>query len=236
MKKVFFIFLIFSHFAYAMDLQEDLFEELDAQYNQEAKKISDPLEGYNRFMTDINWAFYDYVVSPSTEIYSKVTPNGLRIGIYNFFDNLSSPLRFLSALFSWHIQDALDEFGRFALNTTFGFGGVFDIATANELYAHDADFGVLFGRYGIKSGPHIVLPIFGPRNLRDALSMPLNTLASPTTYLDSLTLSTSAYIVRGINYTARHKKTLDTFRADSLDTYILMRDAYEQRREALIKE
>ena len=236
MKKTIFIFLVFFHSLYGLDIQEDFFEELNTEYHQEAEKISDPLEKYNRFMTDVNWTLYDYVFSPITDTYTTITPKGLRIGIYNFFDNLGSGLRFVSSLVSLRPKEAMDELGRFMLNTVFGFGGIFDIATPNKLYSHDTDFGIALGRLGVDSGIHLVLPIVGPRNLRDTLTMPLNALASPTTYLDSGALSLSAYTLRNINYTSRHKDTLDTFRADSLDTYILIRDAYEQRRESLIKD
>ena len=211
-------------------------EDFDKEYQEQNQQINDPLESYNRFMHDVNWAIYDYFYSPVVDVYTTVTPKGARLGVYNFFDNLSSGLRFVANLLQFRPQAAADEFGRFVLNTVFGFGGVFDIATPNGLYAHEADFGTVLGTWGIEGGFHLVLPLLGPSNLRDALMTPLNVLAQPTTYLDSTSLAVGAYLLKNINYTARHKNTLDTFRNDSLDSYILMRNAYEQNRESLIKE
>ncbi|MDY5616774.1 MAG: MlaA family lipoprotein, partial [Helicobacter sp.] len=113
---------------------------------------------------------------------------------------------------------------------------ILDIATPNGLYSKRSDFGITFGRWGLDGEFYFVLPLLGPSNFRDILAMPLNALAYPTTYIDSFWTSSTIYTLKEFNYTARHKDTIDTLRRDGLDSYILMRNAYEQFRNELIKE
>lgn len=232
MRKI--LFLLFFALAQLAFTQEDFLSEFESEYTQST--IKDPFETYNRFMTDVNWGIYDYVLSPALEGYNATTPLGLRIGIYNFFDNLASPLRFLSQLLTFHFKEAGNELARFSLNSTFGLGGIFDIATPNGLYSKRSDFGITFGRWGIGGEFYFVLPLLGPSNFRDILAMPLNALAYPTTYIDPFLASSGVYALKEFNYIARHKDTFDTIRRDSLDSYALMRDTYEQFRNELIKE
>lgn len=229
-----FILIMLIIFSQSLFGQEEFLEDFESEYTQSV--IKDPFEKYNRFMTEVNWDIYDYVFDPALQVYNTATPLGLRLGIYNFFDNLASPLRFLSHLFSFRFNDAINEFGRFTLNSTFGIGGILDIATPNGLYSKRSDFGITFGRWGIDGEFYFVLPLIGPSNFRDILAMPLNALAYPTTYLEPFLLSAGVYTFKEFNYTARHKDTLDTFRRDSLNTYVLMKNSYEQHRNELIKE
>lgn len=228
------LFLLFFTLSQLTFAQDNFLNEFESEYT--STTIKDPFEKYNRFMTNVNWGIYDYIFSPALEGYNAITPLGLRIGIYNFFDNLASPLRFLSQLLTFHFKEAGNEFARFTLNSTFGFGGILDIATSNGLYSKRSDFGITFGRWGFDGEFYFVLPLLGPSNLRDILAMPLNAFAYPTTYINPFWASSVVYTFKEFNYTARHKDTIDTIRRDGLDSYVLMRDTYEQFRDELIKE
>lgn len=228
MKKLFLILIFLCH-CYAFDL-----ESFEAEYQQQP--INDPLETYNRFINIMNWKFYDYIFSPILKGYTCIIPLGFRIGIENFFENLNSPLRFLGHILVLKPQDAMNEFGRFSLNSTVGVLGIFDIASANKLYAKDTDFGIVFGKWGIKEGFPIILPLLGPSNLRDTISLPLNSLASPITYVKPTSYAMGIYGINNISDAAQRKDVLDSIRKDSLDDYILMRQSYQSYRERLIKE
>lgn len=214
--------------------QEELLNDFEYEYTPNTTK--DPLISYNRWMHNINSGIYHYMLSPALDAYNLVTPLGLRIGIYNFFDNLAAPLRFLAILLAGEPKNAMNELGRFALNSTAGILGIFDIASENGLYSYHNDFGITFGKWGIDGGFHLVLPLLGPRNLRDTIALPLNTLAYPTNYLKPSELAISINLLEIANYTARHKATLDSMYQDSLDSYLLFRNTYEQRRAQLISE
>lgn len=238
MQKLLLI-LFLNLFIYAQDSvksesqNEEFLHEFESEYSP---PIKDPLISYNRLMHNINWGIYDYILSPTLDIYNYTIPLGLRIGVYNFFDNLASPLRFLAHLFAGEPKNAMDELGRFTLNSTAGILGIFDVASQNSLYSHRNDFGITFGKWGMNGGFHIVLPLFGPSNLRDCLAMPLNALAYPPNYLNPTEVAITADVLEAVNYMARHKATLNSMRQDSLDNYLLFRDAYEQRRTELILE
>ena len=209
-------------------------ESFEEEYQQQP--INDPLEKYNRFMNEVNWGFYDYFFSHILEGYNCIIPLGIRMGIENLFENLRSPLRFLGHILVLQTQDALNELGRFSLNSTIGILGVFDIASANKLYSKDTDFGIVFGKWGIGEGFPLVLPILGPSNLRDTLALPLNSLANPITYVNPTTNAIGLYVAQNISYAAKHKDVLDSVRRDSFSHYILMRQSYQAYREKLIKE
>jgi len=237
MRKFLFILLVLvlSLCAQESTQNEDFINDFESEYSN-STPIKDPLITYNRFMNGVNWGLYDYIFSPVLDMYRVAMPKGYQLGIYNFFDNLYSPLRFLALLFAGEPKNAMDELGRFVLNSTAGVLGIFDVASENGLYSHRNDFGITFGKWGMDGGFHIVLPLLGPSNLRDTLAMPLNLFAYPTTYLDPTGLAVSTDVLAEANYMARHKATLDSMRQDSLDNYILFRDSYEQRRAELISE
>lgn len=243
MRGLFLIFLL-NFFVYAQDSMEqspaqsstqkgEFLDEFENEYHQQTP-IKDPLIRYNRWMHNVNSGIYDYAISPALNVYNRAMPLGYRIGIYNFFDNLAFPLRFLASLLAGEPKNAMDEMGRFAINSTAGILGIFDIASQNGLYSHRNDFGITFGKWGIGSEFYFVLPLLGPSNLRDTLAMPLNALANPANYLQPSELAIGAWVLETTNYTARHKETLDSLYQDSLDSYLLFRDAYEQRRNELI--
>ncbi|WP_299548506.1 VacJ family lipoprotein [uncultured Helicobacter sp.] len=233
-KKLFLGFLLlFSTFLYAQDSM-DFLADFEQEYH--TKEPSDPLYSYNHFMHKINFGVYDYALSPLLNTYNKAVPLGYRYGIYNFFNNLSSSVRFLAHLFAFEPKKAMDEFGRFALNSSAGLLGLFDVASANGLYSHKTDFGITFGKWGISSGAYLVLPFFGPSSVRDTIAMPLNALANPTTYLNPTSLSVTSSAFREFSYIAYNKDTIDSLRKGAIgDDYILMRDAYFQYRNELIK-
>lgn len=239
------LILFLGFFAYAQDSikkeslqptqKEEFFNDFESEYSQQTL-VKDPLIRYNRLMHNVNWGIYYYVISPTLDAYNYAMPLGFRLGIYNFFDNLASPLRFLASLLAGEPKVAMDELGRFALNSTAGILGIFDVASQNGLYSHRNDFGITLGKWGMGSEFHLVLPLLGPSNLRDTLALPLNTLAYPTNYIQPSELAISAGVLEVANYTARHKATLDSLYQDSLDSYLLFRDSYEQRRNELILE
>lgn len=216
--------------------QEEFLNDFEVEYSSTPNTINDPLMGYNRLMHNINTGIYNYALSPALDAYNFVTPVGLRIGIYNFFDNLAAPLRFLAILLAGEPKNAMDELGRFALNSTAGILGIFDVASENGLYSHRNDFGITFGKWGIGGGFHFVLPLLGPSNLRDTIALPLNAFAYPTNYIEPSELAIGLGVLEAGNYMARHKATLDSMYQDSLDSYLLFRNAYEQRRAQLISE
>ncbi|MFQ6342689.1 VacJ family lipoprotein [Campylobacter sp. VTCC 70190] len=229
-KIISFILLFFAIFAFAKEQNLDDFEQEYQSY-----QVSDPLLGYNRAMTDFNVALYDYALRPMLKTYNTITPEFFRVGARNFFDNLLAPLRFVANVLQFKFENAGEEFKRFVANTTMGFGGLRDVASKMGLKKHPADLGTVLAHWGVGSGFHIVLPVLGPSNLRDTLSLPALWYAIPTAYIEPnwLSIAVSAYGFG--NELSFALDEIDEIYHNTPNLYPFLRDAYEQRRNELSK-
>lgn len=207
--------------------------------------VNDPLEGYNRWMTDFNDALYDYLLDPVFDGYDFIFPEPIRVSINNFFNNLYYPVSLVNNLLQLKFENALDETGRFIVNSTFGFAGLFDPARdALGVEPHKEDLGQTLGYYGVGSGPYIVLPFFGPTNLRDFSGDLLDFYVNPIYYVDvrEYNIVQNTYQGWGLvtykefNRFSLYEEEYRQIRSEAIDFYPLMRNAYEQNRDKLISE
>lgn len=131
-----------------------------------ASEEYDPFEKTNRKI----FAFNDYLdrnfFVPMARTYQTVTPASVDDGITNFYQNALDPLTSVNDVAQLKFTRALTAMGRFVVNSTVGFFGVFDVATKIGLPKHREDFGQTLGYWGVGNGPYLMLPIFGPRTLR----------------------------------------------------------------------
>lgn len=225
------------------DAFEDEFADEFGDKNQPERY--DPLSGYNRLMTDFNDGFYTYLLFPVVKGYRYVAPEPAREGISRFFDNLFFPVRFVNNVLQGKVTNATEELGRFVINSTIGFLGFFDPAQENyNLIPHKEDFGQTLGYYGMGGGFHIVLPIFGPSNLRDTVGMIPDWYIDPLVYHDNrgynlLANSQESSYVKGgatINRRTFDVDLYESLKKDAIDFYPMLREAYEQNREKAILE
>jgi len=129
--------------------------------------VKDPLEGFNRAMYRFNYHADRWVLMPAVRTYRFIVPSPLRTGVKNFFKNFFDIRTFANQLLQGRPVRALATSGRFALNTTVGIGGLFDVATHVGMPYYREDFGQTLGVWGFGPGAYLVLPLFGPSNLRD---------------------------------------------------------------------
>lgn len=218
-------------------------EEFEDEITVEQK--TDLFEEYNRVMTSFNDGFYTSILMPVSKGYKKITPKQLRDSIANFFSNLFIPVSFVNNILQGEFTDASTELGRFVLNTTFGLGGLFDPAQEHiGLEPKKEDFGQTLGIWGVGSGPHIVLPILGPSNLRDMVALYPDTLINPVYYyewrnynlVDDYMKSVATRVFDKINYAAIHDGEYEKFKEDAIDLYPYFKNLYEQYRTNQIKE
>ena len=224
----------------------DEFEEEFSE--QETETIIDPLSGYNRAMTSFNDTLMMYVFIPISETYAYILPQPLRLGLSNAVDNIQFPIRFANNLLQGKFQNSSDELERFIINSTVGVAGLMDVATnhmTTPIPAHDEDFGQTLGHYGVGSGFHIVLPLFGPSNVRDVVGFTVDAYTSPLVYIENLekykipnNRDHSIAILMGsfINKTSLHLGEYENLREDAIDLYPFFRDTYEQKRDSDIAE
>jgi phospholipid-binding lipoprotein MlaA len=217
---------------------EDEFSEFeDFEQATSSEIVPDPFSGYNRVMTNFNDGFYMNILSPISTGYVAITHAKVRRSIDNFFNNLYFPMRFVNNILQGKFHNAFEETGRFVVNTTAGFFGFFDLAKSEmKLIEHNEDFGQTLGFYGVGAGPHIVLPILGPSNLRDIVSIYPNTVTSFSTLAeDSWGVYLTSTTIEQVNAYS-DKTQYEKIKENAIDLYPYLRDLYEQKRKREVEE
>lgn len=198
-----------------------------------ARTPGDPFEPMNRVVFKVNDTIDQTIAVPIAKGYQKITPHPLRTAISNFFSNLGDLNNFANELLQLKITDATQDLMRFAMNTTFGIGGLIDFATPARLPKHHQDFGLTLGRWGIPSGPYLVLPIFGPSSFRDGVGLAVDTRFSPLIYVPT-DAKKPLYALQFVSARSDMLGATNILEQAALDKYSFVRDAYTQQRRAAL--
>jgi phospholipid-binding lipoprotein MlaA len=196
----------------------------------EDQQLKDPYQSVNREIYAVNDALDKHVVRPIAEIYSKIAPPYFVKRINSFFSNLSEPAYFINNLLQLDLEGSVVSLGRFAINSSIGIGGLFDVMTPAGTPKEAEDFGQTLAYWGVKPGSYVVLPFFGPSNVRDAIGRVGDTLLySPTRDVDD-SLDLVTYYTLSVTDTRTRLLSLDKILDSQVDPYSFMRSAYEQAR------
>lgn len=190
----------------------------------------DPFESYNRSMYSFNMALDDAVLKPVATLYRDVTPRLARDGVGNFFSNLGDAWSFVNNLAQAKGEGAYYSIVRFSVNTVFGIGGLFDVASEMGVQRSPQDFGLTLGRWGVPSGPYLVLPLLGPSTVRDTAAMPIDVKGNLLGYTHDVSARNSLSVLGLVDKRARLLQAGDMLDAVALDKYSLTRDVYLQLR------
>jgi phospholipid-binding lipoprotein MlaA len=192
----------------------------------------DPLEPFNRSMFRFNEALDQHVGQPVAKTYNAVVPALVRKGVSNFFNNTYDFVSSFNCLLQLRIQCGAENLMRFSVNTFFGLGGLLDIATEAGIPRTNSDFGITLGRYGIGSGPYLVLPFVGPSSFRDvtATAYGIDGRINPVRTIDSPTQANSVTVLGFIDTRARLLRASELFDDVAIDKYTFAREAFIQRR------
>jgi phospholipid-binding lipoprotein MlaA len=200
----------------------------------------DPLEKFNRGIWSVNQGLDKVVMKPVTTVYRTVTPKPARQGITNFFSNLSEPWSMINNVLQGHTRRAAHNLARFIVNTTAGFGGLFDNATRAGITPAPEDLGQTFAAWGMNGGPYLMLPLFGPSTMRDGIGFGIAQFADPygacKTYCGlprHVPLALTGVQLLSIR-SGLMDSGADAFLESSLDPYAAARSAYLQTRRAEI--
>lgn len=207
----------------------------------------DPLEGYNRVITNFNDKVYVHVLDPMAKTYDHIVPEGGRVAVNRGFKNAQAPVSVANNILQLKLKNAAKETGRFVVNTIFGLGGLFDPAKSDlGLEAHEEDFGQTLGYYGVGEGIPIVLPFLGPSNLRDLAGMTIDGYFNP---LRSSKIGNANYKIANNTFESILYKSGDMFnkaslhtgeyqmiKKDAIDLYPYLQDAYSDYQNQQIKE
>jgi phospholipid-binding lipoprotein MlaA len=202
-----------------------------------ARAEADPWEKSNRRMFAFNKGLDRWVVKPVATGYRAVVPKPARTAVSNAYGNYGEPANFINSVLQGKLAQAFRTLDRFILNSTLGIAGVMDVATNMGRPREAEDFGQTLARWGVKSGPYMVLPLFGPSTLRDGIMTPVDFFVDPADFARNAFLSPGWGVRIGMaaGRVINFRNTLietgaDKLLADSLDEYALARSAYLQRR------
>ena len=190
--------------------------------NEDQVQPNDPFESINRVTSGFNSVVRGMVLDPIVDGYQAVTPEPVQDAVSNAVSNLSEPVTAVSSLLQGDTENAGTATKRFFINTTAGVGGLSDPATGMGYEQREEDLGQAFGAGGMEAGPHIVLPIIGPSNMRDLTGDVLTALSNP------LPLAAKA-ASGGVSYSNNQDEIKD-LTSGALDPYVVERDSYEQNR------
>jgi phospholipid-binding lipoprotein MlaA len=195
----------------------------------------DPFEGLNRAIFRINESFDESILKPVARGYAAAVPDVLKLSIANFLSNLLQPTVAINDLLQGKFRQSGQDTARFIINTTMGFGGLFDVTRNFDLPANEEDFGQTLATWGVADGPYLVLPILGPKNLRDGVGWIVDQFAYPLNYRDERAVVWGGRSLDIVDTRARFlpaDKVLEQAAGD--DKYLFVREAYRQRRRNLI--
>lgn len=198
----------------------------------------DPLQGFNRASFGLSMGVDRVLLRPIAHGYMAVTPKPVRNRVSSVVYNLGEPSTALNDVLQGHPKRFGVTTSRFLINSTIGILGLFDVAAGMGLPSHDADFGQTFGRYGVKPGPYLYVPVVGPSSFREGLGRVLDFVTDPVGIVGGGYTTTFGATRLGVQTVDTRANADSAFRAldDSVDPYVTARSAYGQYREALVRE
>ena len=216
----------------------DDFDLMEEELGEQMVEIADPLEPLNRMMYHVNDTFYFWVLKPVSEVYKNITPEPARIGIGNFFHNLTTPVRFVNCHLQGKTAAADIELNRFLINTTIGILGFGDPAKDQHGLESPAkeDLGQTLATYGLDNSLYVVWPLIGPSTIRDSIGMVGDLFLNPVFYVESTEAAICITAVRITNKSSFYIGEYENIKAASLDPYVAMREVYIQYRNKQIKK
>jgi len=204
----------------------------------------DPWESMNRRIYNNNYFFDRLLVRPLAELYRATIPPPVRGRIADITANMKEPVIFFNDVLQGDFTKAGITIERFGVNTTLGIGGMFDIASDWDLPKQTGDFGQTLYTWGVGEGPYMMLPAFGPSNLRDAIGTGVDLALSPWQYIvffdgginAGAQFEATSFGTNMIVWREQHIESIDALRADSLDPYVKLRSAWRQYRRHQLGE
>ena len=229
------IFISFNLHAGASDDVKTNSEDFETSIVED--EIYDPLEGVNRAIFGFNNVADKIILEPTAKGYKKL-PTPVQSGIGNFINNLKLPLVAVNQLLQGQGKNAAESTGRFLVNSTIGIFGLIDVADDLGLEQKEEDFGQTLAKWGVGDGFYIVLPLFGPSNLRDTSGMFMTMMTDPVNAYAASQGEAWAIPLRTVaNAVDQRSKIIDevnALRDNSLDYYAAVRSSYYQNRKAAI--
>ncbi|WP_158966941.1 VacJ family lipoprotein [Paraglaciecola sp. L3A3] len=195
----------------------------------------DPFESLNRTLWDFNYDVLDaYLLRPVTVVYVDYMPQVARTGLLNVAENLEEPSNSLNNLLQGKVEDTFISLGRFLLNSTVGLLGMIDVASEIGLEPKEEEFGEVLGKWGVTTGPYLMIPAMGPSDIRSSVGDVVDSAYSP---LDSLNfyltiLRSGIKVLETRASVIQQEQQLNS----SVDPYAFVKSAYFQNLEFKVND
>jgi phospholipid-binding lipoprotein MlaA len=201
---------------------------------ESAGQVLDPWENWNRKVFSFNESLDQNVLKPVATAYKNIVPELARTGVSNVFNNFADAWSAVNNLLQGKLEAGLSDTMRFTINTVFGIGGLFDVASEAGIEHHYEDLGQTFGHWGIGAGAYVVWPVLGPSTVRDSFALPLDRLATPALIVNDGRSQLGITLLQLINRRAELLGASQLLDEIALDKYSFVRDAYLARRRSLV--
>lgn len=203
---------------------------------------NDPYEKINREIFEFNNNLDDYFFKPVARGWRKL-PDFPKENLANMAETAYAPLNLANALLQFDVEGVGLILSRFLINLTFGFGGMYDIASSEEfggIEKRNEDFGQTLAVWGVDEGAYLMLPIFGPSNTRDAFGRGIDAVLNPMSFafrMNNIGIEgrLTQPVIKGVDTRDLYLDYLEEIEESSLDFYATMRSLYQQKRKTDIK-
>ena len=194
------------------------------------RQANDQAEPFNRTVFDVNMGLDKAVLKPISYVYKETVPLEGRQAVTSFLDNLRTPVIFANDLMQGEARRAWTTLVRFVANSTFGIGGLIDVAADMGYAKHDEDFGQTLAVWGVGDGSYLMLPLFGPSNPRDAIGRVVDIILDPMTWFAPNYLQYARFGTEAVDSRTAHYNEIEDLEKNSLDFYAAVRSLYRQKR------
>lgn len=194
----------------------------------------DPLEPMNRASYRFHDAVDTAVVKPAVQAYIDVVPENVRASVSNFFNNIDDLISAVNDLLQGKLDKLGNDLGRVMLNTGFGIGGLFDLASQVGIERGNEDFGQTFAVWGFDQGPYLFVPFLGPSSFRDGAGWIARSAVGPVGYISDVPVRNTLYGLGAVDARAQFVGAGEMVDTAALDRYLFIRNAYLQRRRYLV--
>tara|TARA_B100001121_G_scaffold247523_1_gene222867 strand:- start:99 stop:884 length:786 start_codon:yes stop_codon:yes gene_type:complete len=206
-------------------------------------EVKECFEGLNRGTFALNQGLDKVIFKPVASVYKKF-PSPIKSGVSNSLDNLSNLITIPNNILQGDFSIAVENTGRFIVNSTIGILGIFDVAQHIGFPEYvKEDYGQTLAKHGVGPGCYVVLPVLGPSTARDTLGLTANffggdawynvTVRNDTHYFTDFDYYASK-VVGGVDFRAKNYDSIENLEKNSLDFYASVKSLYLQDRQQKI--
>ena len=196
-----------------------------------ALPMQDPSERVNRHIMAAN----QEMLRPAAEFVQTAIPGPVSKRLRDFNGNLKEPRILVNTILQGRAEAAVHTAIRFGMNSVFGLGGLFNVATGAGLPQQSGDFGQTMFVWGVPAGPYVVRPYLGPATLRDGVGSVVDMFGNPLSFVPGMQLAAVTIGTTAVDAADRLGQ-LKMAEDASIDFYSFVRSSYYQMRRAELRK